>query len=96
MSRPKKRRVKSGKISLVLIMFFLVIAMSVAMIMLYQKKETYAAKEVKLAAEKTEQEKRQQEIKDLEAYSKTNEYVENTAKTKLGLVYEDEIVFRER
>ena len=37
---------------------------------------------------------RTQEIKDLEAYMQTDEYAEQVAKDKLGLVYEDEIIFK--
>ena len=39
---------------------------------------------------------RQQEIEEYEAYTKTQEYVEEIAKSKLGLVYKDEIIFKEK
>lgn len=35
-----------------------------------------------------------QDIADLEAYMQTDEYAEQVAKDKLGLVYEDEIIFK--
>ena len=37
---------------------------------------------------------RTQDIADLEAYMQTDEYAEQVAKDKLGLVYEDEIIFK--
>ena len=40
-----------------------------------------------------EEEKRAQELVEYEKYTKTAKYVEEVAKDKLGLVYEDEIIF---
>jgi len=37
---------------------------------------------------------RKAEIKDLEKYVGTDEYVEDVAKDKLGLVHENEIIFK--
>ena len=37
---------------------------------------------------------RTDEIKKLEEYKNTTEYVEGIAKDKLGLVYKDEIIFK--
>lgn len=42
-----------------------------------------------------EEEGRTTEIDDLKEYMKTDEYVEETAREKLGLVNENEIVFKE-
>lgn len=41
------------------------------------------------------EEARSEELVDLDAYTKTKKYVEEVAKDKLGLVYEDEIIFQE-
>ena len=38
--------------------------------------------------------RRNEEIENLETYTKTKKYVEDVAKEKLGLVYEDEILFK--
>ena len=40
-----------------------------------------------------DEEKRKEEIEDYKEYVETDEFVEDTAREKLGLVYEDEIVF---
>ena len=42
------------------------------------------------------EERRAEEIEELEAYTKTKKYVEDVAKEKLGLVYEDEIIFKSK
>ena len=38
---------------------------------------------------------RTEELKELETYTKTKKYAEEVAKDKLGLVYDNEIVFKE-
>ncbi|MBQ8040163.1 MAG: septum formation initiator family protein [Lachnospiraceae bacterium] len=40
-----------------------------------------------------EEEKRKEEIEAYKEYVETDEFVEDTAREKLGLVYEDEVVF---
>lgn len=40
-----------------------------------------------------EEEERKEEIEDYKEYVETDEFVEDTAREKLGLVHEDEIVF---
>ena len=40
------------------------------------------------------EEKRAEDLKEYEKYTKTAAYVEEVAKDKLGLVYEDEVVFQ--
>lgn len=39
------------------------------------------------------EEKRKEEIAEFQKYTETDEFVEDTAREKLGLVYEDEVVF---
>ena len=47
----------------------------------------------KLKKEKKEADKRAKELEEYEEYVKTDEYVEEVAREKLGLVYKDEIIF---
>lgn len=91
----KTKRKQTGKIYIACIVLFLIMVMSIQMIRLYQKNQEYRIKEQALAAELEEQEKEQEDLKEFEAYTKTKEYVEDTAKSKLGLAYSDEIIFRE-
>lgn len=42
-----------------------------------------------------EQEERAVDINNLKAYVQTKKYIEDIARDKLGLVYEDEIIFQE-
>ena len=94
--RSKKRRISSGRISFVIIVLFLVVVMSIAMIMLIKKDLELKDVEAKKMSELQEEQQISQELTDRENYTHTSEYVENTAKNKLGLVNEDEIIFREK
>lgn len=49
-----------------------------------------------LEAEKANLEEEQAEISDYEAYVQTKKYIEEIAREKLGLVYEDEIIFQSK
>ena len=63
-------------------------------IRLRQKNQTYQEREDALLEAIAEEEARAEEIADFEAYTKTKKYVEDIAKERLGLVYEDEIIFK--
>lgn len=53
----------------------------------YEKKEAYLQEQI------AEQEKRGEKIEEYRKYMQTKQYVEDMAKSKLGLVYKDEIIF---
>ena len=57
------------------------------------KRDEYNKKIEALNAQITEEEERTKELEEYEKYTKTVKYVEEVAKEKLGLVYEDESVF---
>lgn len=64
-------------------------------ISLREKEAKYAAREEELLRQIALEEQRAEELINLETYTKTKKYVEEVAKDKLGLVYEDEIIFQE-
>ena len=70
--------------------------MMVQLVMLHNKSEEYALREAQLTLDLQEQENRQKELSDYEQYTKSEEYTKNMAKSKLGLVSPNEIIFRER
>ena len=61
---------------------------------LQQKNQAYQQQEEELLAQIAEEEERTQEIEELKKYVQTKKYVEEVAKERLGLVYEDEILFK--
>lgn len=76
--------------------FLMVALMSVQIVRLYHKNEMYTAKEEALLEQKLEEEARQKELEEYENYTRTQDYIEDTAQSKLGLVYEDQIIFKEK
>lgn len=90
--REQKRHLEAWGIFIIVLAVFCVSA--VGGIRLKQKNRSYQAREEALQEAIEEEEARAQEIQDLEAYTQTKKYVEDVAKDKLGLVYEDEIIFK--
>lgn len=81
-------------------MAFLAIIMIIAVvginsISLRQKQAKYIAREQELQQQIDAENARTEELKELETYTKTKKYAEEVAKDKLGLVYDNEIVFKE-
>ena len=70
--------------------------MSTQIVRLYGKDEDLKAKELQLTDQLEEERGRQEEIQSYESYVGTPEYIERIAKSKLGLVYPDEIIFKEQ
>lgn len=95
-NKNRKRKNPAAKIAILSIVLFLVLVLSVQMVHLYQKNQDYKQQEEALAAELEEQKKRQEELIEYEVYTKSQRYVEDTAKGKLGMIYGDEIIFREK
>ena len=91
-----RRANQTGKMCVTLIVLALIGVMSVQIVNLYQKDQQLLAQEKLLQKQMETELSRQQEIEEYEAYTKTQEYVEEIAKSKLGLVYKDEIIFKEK
>ena len=58
------------------------------------KERAYKEQEIELQKQIKEEEQKAKEIEKLEEYVGTDEYIEDMAREKLGLVYEDEIIFK--
>ena len=54
----------------------------------YQEKEQSLSHQIEVEKERTE------EIEEFKKYTKTKKYIEDVAREKLGLVYEDEIMIK--
>ena len=76
------------------VILVLLVVLSVKSHTLKQRNAVYQEEIAQLQKQMDEETTRTQEIKDLEAYMQTDEYAEQVAKDKLGLVYEDEIIFK--
>lgn len=99
MSKPRKRRRKfsfQNGGSMILITFAVLMILIIIFVRsgeLNEKKTAYEKREKYLLEQIEEQNKRSAEIEEYRDYMQTKQYIEDMAKTKLGLVYEDEIIF---
>lgn len=91
-----KRRRKSGTgigiIAFVVFTFCGIIAYS--KVDLIKRQEQLESKKKILDSQIQEEDEREIEYENLKAYVQTKKYVEEVAREKLGLVYEDEILFK--
>lgn len=101
--RARKRRQRShykqnraGMLCISCIVLFLLIAMSVQILRLHETNEEYKAQERELSAQLESEQERQETIRVYEEYVATPEYIQEIAKTKLGLIYPNEIIFKEK
>lgn len=97
MSGKKWKKKKSSKggviaISLVVMMLFTVIAVKSAE--LKEKNEAYMEREQVLREQIADEEERKAELEEYEKYVQTKKYVEEVAREKLGMVYENEVIFK--
>ena len=94
--RRKKDENRTGKICVGLIVLMFIGVMSVQIKNLYEKDQEYIQKEESLKQELAEEQERQLKLQDYEAYTQTKQYIEDIAKSKLGLAYGNEIIFKEQ
>ena len=100
MARRNRRRKKSSRrqspIASLLIVVAVVVVCLAAVTTMALKKESRALAENEYILEQRLEEVKQESVRlDAEAsYMQTNQYIEDVAKDKLGLVYPDEIVIK--
>jgi len=85
----------SAKYYIIIVLALLMVVMVFQLVSLSRKQKDYAREEQNLKKELAQEKVKSDELKDYEAYTKTEEYIENMARMKGGLVKENEIVFRE-
>ena len=96
----RKKRVKKneqnrkGIIMVLAILVFMMLVVSISKYKLNTKLASYREKEKMLMEQIEEEQKRTEEIEEFRKYTKTKKYIEEIAREKLGLVYEDEIIIQ--
>ena len=88
---------KKRRTSLYLVMVIVGIFLSTLVVQgigLHAECRKLSAQQVELQEKKKELEKEQEKIKEQEKYMKTDKYIEDVAREKFGLVYDNEIVFK--
>lgn len=94
--RRKRKQNKSAVLCISLIAMMLLGVMTVQNISLYGRKQSYQAREEELQTQLESEQQRQIEMEQYKEYVTTEEYIEQTAKSRLGLVYPNEIIFKEK
>lgn len=84
-----------GKICIGIILIIFMGVMSVQIYKVYQKDQEKIALEQELREQLQDELDRQEELKEYQEYIESTEYVEDVAESKLGLLYENQIIFRE-
>ena len=91
-----RQQIARHKRSICLILAVLILLTGVVVFKSYslnQQNKSYIEQEKKLEKTLAEEKENEKEIDEFAEYVKTDEYVEKIAKEKLGLAYEDEILF---
>jgi len=88
----RKSRTGIGIIAFVVLILFGIV--SYRRIGLEERSEEDSLKIARLDAQIQDQKERAVDIENMKAYVQTKKYIEEMAREKLGLVYEDEIIFQ--
>ncbi len=94
-SRKKKKRARTGKICISFMVVVLAGILSIQIVRLHNTEEEYREQEELLAEQLADEEQRAEDLQRQQEYVGTDEYVEDVARAKLGMVYPDEILFKE-
>ncbi len=96
MSRKNKKKKNIRKEIPVIFAAVLVmcIIIGIRSLTLYKESRELAKKQEALTIRIESEEKRKEDLEDLEKYMQTKKYMEEVAKTKLGLVYPNEILIQ--
>ena len=96
MSAKRKRKNRNaGTVCISLIVLAFLGVMSIQIYKLKQKDQNYQAKEEALQQQYEQETERLTEIEEYDDYTKTTQFIEDIAKSKLGLAYDNEIIFKE-
>ena len=93
--RRRRNENRLGMTMAICAIMLIVAVVGINSLSLKQKQEKYAAREAELLQQIAQEEARTEELKEFETYTKTKKYAEEVAKDKLGLVYENQIIFQE-
>lgn len=94
MNRRKKLRKHLGSFAIAGVVLMMLIFVSVASLSLRASNANRQEKIKELETSIEEEKEKAEEIEEYGKYVQTKKYAEEVAKEKLGLVYEDEIIFK--
>lgn len=97
MSRMRRRSKRQSRFDFALVLSVLIVLLGLVAVSgrdLQKKQDVYALQKAELQAQIAQEEERAQELEQLKKYVQTDSYVEEVAQDKLGLVHNDEILFK--
>ena len=94
MNRRKRLRRHLGSFAIAGVVLLLLVFVSAASLSLRVSNSNKQDRIAELEAQIEAEEKRAEEIEEYGKYVQTKKYAEEVAKEKLGLVYEDKIIFK--
>lgn len=90
----KKRQNRFGMFLVTTVVIMIIVVVAINSVSLKEKQKTYDDTIAELNSQIEDEKARSEEIEEFRKYTQTKKYVEEVAKDKLGLVYENEIVFK--
>lgn len=90
----RKQKRKSGLKIIALAVFVVFLVMVTNSVSLEQEKKALEKQYSELEEKLQSEQERSEILKDRAAYMQTTRYIEEIARERLGLVYEEEIIFR--
>ncbi len=77
-----------------IVVLLLLIVLQIQSQKLIRKNDNYEVRKAELEQAIKDEKVRAGEIKDLQKYIDSDEYIEKIARDKLGMVYKDEVIFK--
>lgn len=96
MSIRRSSKKRGGTLSVAVIVVAFLIVMIFQIVQLKNKETAYAQQTAELNKQLKEETERADEINALADYMQSDQYIEDMAKSKLGLAYDNEIIFKEK
>lgn len=96
MSIRRSSKKRGGTLSVAVIVVAFLIVMIFQIVQLKNKETAYAQQTAELNKQLKEETERTDEINALVDYMQSDQYIEDMAKSKLGLAYDNEIIFKEK
>lgn len=93
-TKKRKGGRNNGAISIVFIVLIFVVVMSIQIFKLKEKDAQLMEREQTLEQQLAQEEQRAEELKELDLYTRSMEYIKEMA-NKMGFVFENEIIFKE-
>ena len=91
----RRKKTSTGRIYVAIVMLFMIAVMAIQVIRLYNKNQELEKEEATLQEQVDAANEKSEQLKEEAEFAETDEYTEREAADKLGLTYENWIIFRQ-